>query len=69
MYFYSETGGFLPDRVSTLEEVVSLHLKIPSSQLSSLQMKSQLNQVQDLPVPHGHVYHMVLYMCVVITCV
>ncbi|XP_034015823.1 piRNA biogenesis protein EXD1 [Thalassophryne amazonica] len=42
MCFYSETGGFLPDRVSTLQEVVSLHLKVPSSQLLSLQMKSQL---------------------------
>ncbi|KAK2826164.1 hypothetical protein Q5P01_020378 [Channa striata] len=42
MCFYSETGGFLPDRVSTLQEVVSFHLKVPSSQLSSLQVKSQL---------------------------
>lgn len=46
MCFYSETGGFLPDRVSTLQEVVSLHLKVPSSQLLSLQMKSQLTKVQ-----------------------
>ncbi|XP_044231921.1 piRNA biogenesis protein EXD1 isoform X1 [Thunnus albacares] len=44
MYFYSETGGFLPNRVSTLQEVVSLHLKVPSSQLLSLQMKSQLTK-------------------------
>uniref|UniRef100_UPI003AB05949 delta-like protein 4 n=1 Tax=Centroberyx gerrardi TaxID=166262 RepID=UPI003AB05949 len=44
MCFYSETGGFLPDRVSTLQEVVSLHLKVPSSRLSSLQMKSQLTK-------------------------
>ncbi|XP_026210903.1 piRNA biogenesis protein EXD1 isoform X2 [Anabas testudineus] len=44
MCFYSETGGFLPDRVSTLQEVVSLHLKVPSSQLLSLQMKSQLTK-------------------------
>ncbi|XP_054470387.1 piRNA biogenesis protein EXD1 [Anoplopoma fimbria] len=42
MCFYSETGDLLPDRVSTLQEVVSLHLKVPSSQLLSLQMKSQL---------------------------
>ncbi|XP_047467358.1 piRNA biogenesis protein EXD1 [Mugil cephalus] len=42
MCFYSETGGFLPNRVSTFQEVVSLHLKVPSSQLSSLQLKSQL---------------------------
>lgn len=45
MCFYSETGGFLPDRVSTLQEVVSLHLKVPSSQLLSLQMKSKLTKV------------------------
>ncbi|KAM7375733.1 hypothetical protein PAMP_005512 [Pampus punctatissimus] len=44
MCFYSETGGFFPDRVSTLQEVVSLHLKVPSSQLLSLQMKSQLTK-------------------------
>uniref|UniRef100_A0A3Q2ZEN0 Exonuclease 3'-5' domain containing 1 n=2 Tax=Kryptolebias marmoratus TaxID=37003 RepID=A0A3Q2ZEN0_KRYMA len=44
MCFYSETGGFLPDRVSTLQEVVSLHLKVPSSRLSSLQIKSQLTK-------------------------
>ncbi|XP_038584746.1 piRNA biogenesis protein EXD1 [Micropterus salmoides] len=42
--FYSETGGFLPNRVCTLQEVVSLHLKVPSSQLLSLQMKSQLTK-------------------------
>ncbi|XP_042357423.1 piRNA biogenesis protein EXD1 [Plectropomus leopardus] len=41
MCFYSETGSLLPDRVSTLQEVVHLHLKVPSSQLLSLQMKSQ----------------------------
>uniref|UniRef100_A0A665W0T1 Exonuclease 3'-5' domain containing 1 n=1 Tax=Echeneis naucrates TaxID=173247 RepID=A0A665W0T1_ECHNA len=46
MCFYSETGGFLPDRVSTLQEVVHHHLKVPSSQLLSLQMKSQLIEVQ-----------------------
>ncbi|XP_034713435.1 piRNA biogenesis protein EXD1 isoform X2 [Etheostoma cragini] len=44
MCFYSETGGLLPDRVSTLQEVVSLHLKVPSSQLLSLQMMSQLTK-------------------------
>ncbi|XP_019940344.2 piRNA biogenesis protein EXD1 isoform X1 [Paralichthys olivaceus] len=44
MCFFSETGGFLPDRVSTLQEVVSLHLKVPSSQLLSLRMKSQLTK-------------------------
>ncbi|XP_020485784.2 piRNA biogenesis protein EXD1 [Labrus bergylta] len=58
MSFLSETGGFLPDRVSTLQEVVSLHLKVPSSQLLSLQMKSQLTkeeremwQKRPCPVP------------------
>ncbi|XP_070776042.1 piRNA biogenesis protein EXD1 [Enoplosus armatus] len=58
MCFYSEMGGFLPDRVSTLQEVVSLHLKVPSSQLLSLQMKSQLTkeerviwQKRPCPVP------------------
>ncbi|XP_073340195.1 piRNA biogenesis protein EXD1 [Pagrus major] len=55
MCFYSETGGFLPDRVSTLQEVVSLHLKVPSSQLLSLQMKSQFTkemwQKRPCPVP------------------
>lgn len=45
MCFHSETGGFLPDRVSTLQEAVNLHLKVPSSQLLSLQMKSQLTKV------------------------
>ncbi|KAM3871333.1 piRNA biogenesis protein EXD1 [Diretmus argenteus] len=44
MFFYSETGGFLPDRLSTLPEVVSLHLKMPSFRLSSLQFKSQLSK-------------------------
>ncbi|KAF7670226.1 hypothetical protein LDENG_00043600 [Lucifuga dentata] len=44
MCFYSETGGFLPDRVSTLQEVVSHHLKVPSTQLLSLEMKSQLTE-------------------------
>ncbi|GLD62490.1 piRNA biogenesis protein EXD1 [Lates japonicus] len=47
MCFYSETGGFLPNRVSTLQEVVSLHLKVPSSQLLSLQMKSQLTKEEE----------------------
>ncbi|KAJ7989114.1 hypothetical protein DPEC_G00316170 [Dallia pectoralis] len=42
--FYTETGGYLPDRVSTLQEVVSLHLKMPSSRLSSLKIKSQLTK-------------------------
>ncbi|XP_068436759.1 piRNA biogenesis protein EXD1 isoform X2 [Clinocottus analis] len=44
MCFYSKTGGLLPNKVSTLQQVVSLHLKVPSSQLLSLQMKSQLTK-------------------------
>uniref|UniRef100_A0A8D3CF83 3'-5' exonuclease domain-containing protein n=1 Tax=Scophthalmus maximus TaxID=52904 RepID=A0A8D3CF83_SCOMX len=47
MCFHSETGGFLPDRVSTLQEAVNLHLKVPSSQLLSLQMKSQLTKEEN----------------------
>uniref|UniRef100_A0A4W5QPB8 Exonuclease 3'-5' domain containing 1 n=1 Tax=Hucho hucho TaxID=62062 RepID=A0A4W5QPB8_9TELE len=42
--FYTETGGFLPDRVSTLPKVVSLHLKMSSSRLSSLNIKSLLTK-------------------------
>ncbi|KAM4540276.1 piRNA biogenesis protein EXD1 [Fundulus diaphanus] len=44
MCFHSKTGGFLPDRVSTLPEVVSLYLNVPSSRLSSLRVKSQLTK-------------------------
>lgn len=44
MHFYEETGGFLPNRVSTLQEVVSLHLKIPLNRLSSLEMKTPLTR-------------------------
>ncbi|XP_029316751.1 piRNA biogenesis protein EXD1 [Cottoperca gobio] len=44
MCFYSSSGGLLPDRVSTLQEVVSLHLKVPSSQLLTLLMKSQFTK-------------------------
>lgn len=42
VHFYTLTGGFLPERVSTLQEVVSYHLKIPSGCLSSLKIKEQL---------------------------
>lgn len=42
MHFYAETGGFLPTRVSTLQEVISVHLKMPLSRLSSLSIKDQL---------------------------
>ncbi|KAG5857587.1 hypothetical protein ANANG_G00021030 [Anguilla anguilla] len=44
MLFHSETGGFLPDRVSTLQEVVGLHLKMSPSCLASLKIKSQLTK-------------------------
>ncbi|KAI5622539.1 piRNA biogenesis protein EXD1 [Silurus asotus] len=39
MHFYAETGGFLPTRVSVLQEVINDHLKMP---LSSLSIKDQL---------------------------
>ncbi|KAL6469772.1 hypothetical protein MHYP_G00208910 [Metynnis hypsauchen] len=58
MHFYSETGGFMPDRVSTLQEVVSFHLKMPLRHLSSLRIKTQLTRedkevwyVRPCPVP------------------
>lgn len=49
MCFYSATGGFFPDRVSSLEQALSLHLQVPSSHLLSLQTKSQLTQVEHTP--------------------
>lgn len=48
MCFYSETGGLFPDRVSTLQEVINLHLKVPSSQLLSLQMKTEIIQDKEM---------------------
>ncbi|XP_060746984.1 piRNA biogenesis protein EXD1 [Tachysurus vachellii] len=42
MQFYTETGGFLPTRVSTLQEVIRLHMKMPVSRLSSLSIKDKL---------------------------
>ncbi|XP_058848162.1 piRNA biogenesis protein EXD1-like [Acipenser ruthenus] len=42
MLFHMETGGFLPERVSTLEECIIRHLKIASFRLSSLKLKAQL---------------------------
>ncbi|XP_015206322.1 piRNA biogenesis protein EXD1 [Lepisosteus oculatus] len=44
LYFYAETGGFLPDRISTLQECINLHLKMPFC-LSSLKIKTDLNKV------------------------
>lgn len=65
MCFHSATGGFFPDRVSSLEQVLSLHLQVPSSHLLSLQTKSQLTQVE-----HTLSYQMVcLPGCAVLTCV
>ncbi|KAJ3613164.1 hypothetical protein NHX12_019416 [Muraenolepis orangiensis] len=51
--FSSDTGGLLPDRISTLQEVVSQYLKVPSSTLSSLQMTTQLTmeKVMQRPCP------------------
>ncbi|MGH0142697.1 UNVERIFIED_CONTAM: hypothetical protein FKN15_076580 [Acipenser sinensis] len=42
MLFHMETGGFLPERVSTLEECIIRHLKIALFRLSSLKLKAQL---------------------------
>lgn len=70
MCFYSDTGGFLPDRVSTLEEVASLHLKVPSSQLSALGMKSQLTAVQSpemLLLAHGGIWKCRRHLRVIFT--
>lgn len=71
MCFCSETGGLLPDRVSTFQEVVSLHLKVPSSQLSSLQMKDQLTKVQHSIIPPRAVLDtmciMIKYVCCILT--
>ncbi|KAG9336492.1 hypothetical protein JZ751_002839 [Albula glossodonta] len=44
MHFYTETGGFLPDRVSTLQEVVGCHLKMSPSRLAPLDIKTQLSK-------------------------
>ncbi|KAM9777638.1 LOW QUALITY PROTEIN: piRNA biogenesis protein EXD1 [Neosynchiropus ocellatus] len=41
MCFHTETGGFLPDRVSSLPEVLSLYLNVYSPQLSSLRQISR----------------------------
>lgn len=64
MCFSSETGGFLPDRVSTLHEVLSLHLRVPPSQLSSLQMKSQFTKVHHTDL--SRVFFLVLYRYLVL---
>ncbi|KAJ8288865.1 hypothetical protein COCON_G00015240 [Conger conger] len=44
MSFHAETGGFLPDRVSTVQEVLALHLKMSPACLASLKVKSQLTK-------------------------
>lgn len=46
MCFHSATGGFFPDRVSSLEQALSSHLQVPSSHLVSLRTKSQLTRVE-----------------------
>uniref|UniRef100_A0A8C9S7U7 3'-5' exonuclease domain-containing protein n=1 Tax=Scleropages formosus TaxID=113540 RepID=A0A8C9S7U7_SCLFO len=43
-HFYMETGGFLPDRVSTLQEVVALHLEVPLSRLEALNLMSEISK-------------------------
>ncbi|XP_064183392.1 piRNA biogenesis protein EXD1 [Anguilla rostrata] len=51
MLFHAETGGFLPDRVSTLQEVVGLHLKMSPSCLASLRSEdSEVWYVRPCPV-------------------
>lgn len=62
MCFHSATGGFLPNRVSALEQVLSLHLQVPSSHLLLLQTKSQLTQVE-----HAFLSQMLLLECAILT--
>uniref|UniRef100_W5N3A1 3'-5' exonuclease domain-containing protein n=1 Tax=Lepisosteus oculatus TaxID=7918 RepID=W5N3A1_LEPOC len=57
LYFYAETGGFLPDRISTLQECINLHLKMPFC-LSSLKIKTDLNKT----VASSSCHQMVWYM-------
>ncbi|XP_055029053.2 piRNA biogenesis protein EXD1 isoform X1 [Misgurnus anguillicaudatus] len=44
MLFYKDTGGFLPNRVSTLQEVVRIHLKVPVNKLSPLGIQEQCTE-------------------------
>ncbi|XP_077096312.1 piRNA biogenesis protein EXD1 isoform X2 [Siphateles boraxobius] len=44
MLFYTETGGFLPDRLSRLPELLHLHLKLPAHALSPLWAREQHTQ-------------------------
>ncbi|XP_053701065.1 piRNA biogenesis protein EXD1 isoform X1 [Synchiropus splendidus] len=44
MCFHSETGGFLPDRVTTLPQVLSHYLNVCSTQLSSLQISRSIKK-------------------------
>lgn len=62
MCFHSATGGFLPNRVSSLEQVLSLHLQVPPSHLSLLQTKSQLTRVEN-----AFLSHTLLLECAVLT--
>uniref|UniRef100_A0A7N9AQ72 3'-5' exonuclease domain-containing protein n=1 Tax=Mastacembelus armatus TaxID=205130 RepID=A0A7N9AQ72_9TELE len=51
MCFYSETGGFLPNRVSTLKEVLKSHLKVPSSHCVFFQEEREMWYKRPCPVP------------------
>ncbi|KAK7142960.1 hypothetical protein R3I94_012344 [Phoxinus phoxinus] len=44
MLFYTETGGFLPDRVSRLPELLHRHLQLPAHDLSPLRAREQHTQ-------------------------
>ncbi|KAG1936403.1 piRNA biogenesis protein EXD1 [Pimephales promelas] len=44
MLFYTETGGFLPDRLSRLPELLHLHLKLPAHALTPLWAREQHTQ-------------------------
>lgn len=62
MCFHSATGGFLPHRVSSLEQALSLHLQVPSPHLLLLQTKSQLTQVE-----HAFLSQTLLLECAILT--
>ncbi|KAG2457442.1 SPRE1 protein, partial [Polypterus senegalus] len=48
MYYYNETGGYLPDRVSPLEECLVRHLKISASSLQFISRDSILDLPKEL---------------------
>ncbi|XP_028677867.1 piRNA biogenesis protein EXD1 [Erpetoichthys calabaricus] len=49
MYYYNETGGYLPDRVSPLEECLVRHLKISASSLQFISKSPEI--FYDRPCP------------------